>query len=358
MSRKLSITIVICVASLVCIGLVMIYSASSYVAKLQLHDSLYYVKKQLGGVIVGIFLFVGAMFFDINLLKKCRVWILIISYILLALVFIPGLGVESYGAVRWINLGFTTMQPSEISNFVLIIYIAKWRHILVVIAFSLGMCLLIMLEPNMSITMCVILSVFVLLVSSGLKFSQMATIAVPALIGVIALIILEPYRFDRLLAFIDPWASPKDEGYQLIQSYYAIGNGGLFGVGLFNYRQKYLFLPFAESDFIFSIICEELGLIGAITIIGIFAVLIVSGIVIALRAKDAFGCYLAIGIVAIIAVQTLVNIAVVSGSMPPTGLPLPFISAGGSAVAIFMGATGLLVNIDKNSQSKLLRHSI
>lgn len=367
MSRKFSITIVVCVAALVCIGLVMIYSASSYVAELQLHNSLYYVKKQLGGVIVGIALFVGAMFFDIQLLKKYRVWILIISYILLALVFIPGLGVESYGAVRWINLGFTTIQPSEISKFGLIIYIASymtdkdmtlWRHILVVLALSLGMCLLIMLEPNMSITMCVLLSVFVLLVSSGLKFSQIAIIAVPALIGVIALILLEPYRFDRLLAFIDPWASAKDEGYQLIQSYYAIGNGGLFGVGLFNSRQKYLFLPFAESDFIFSIICEELGLIGAIVVIGIFAVLIVSGIVIALRAKDAFRCYLAIGIVAIIAVQTLVNIAVVSGSMPPTGLPLPFVSAGGSAVAIFMGATGLLVNIDKNSQSKVLRHSI
>ena len=153
------------------------------------------------------------------------------------------------------------------------------------------------------------------------------------------------------MAFINPWANPKGEGYQLIQSLYSLGAGGLFGVGLFNSRQKYLFLPFSESDFIFSIIGEEFGFVGSIFVLLLFFIVIVLGIKIGLRAKDRFGCFLSVGISVIIAVQVLLNVAVVTGSIPPTGLPLPFISAGSTSLMVFLGAIGVILNIDKQSRN-------
>ncbi|MBR1985036.1 MAG: FtsW/RodA/SpoVE family cell cycle protein, partial [Clostridia bacterium] len=213
------------------------------------------------------------------------------------------------------------------------------------------MCLLILLEPNMSITMCVGLVMITMLIVGGMSFKHFMLLAIPALILIPILIIIEPYRFDRLMAFIDPWASPKGEGYQLIQSFYSISNGGLFGVGLFNSRQKYLFLPFAESDFIFSVISEEFGWVGCFVILAVYFVLIIAGIKVAVKSKNRFGCYLATGITAIIAVQTLLNVSVVSGLIPPTGLPLPFISSGSTSIVVFMSAIGVLLNINKQNKN-------
>ena len=161
------------------------------------------------------------------------------------------------------------------------------------------------------------------------------------------LIIAEPYRLQRLLAFVDPWASPKGEGYQLIQSLYALGGGGWFGVGLFNSRQKYRFLPFAESDFILSVIGEEIGLLGCLFVFALYLIVILRGVRIAINCKDKFSCFLASGICAVITVQSLLNFAVVTGSIPPTGLPLPFISYGGTSLVVFMGAVGVLLNISR-----------
>ena len=169
------------------------------------------------------------------------------------------------------------------------------------------------------------------------------------------LVILEPYRLKRLMAFIDPWASPQGEGFQLIQSLYSLGDGGLFGVGLFNSRQKYLFLPFAESDFILSIIGEEIGFIGTTLLMVVFLFLVYRLIKIALGAKDRFGAMLVSGIAFIIAVQTLLNIAVVTGSIPPTGLPLPFISSGGTSVMVFMAGIGICLNVLKQSSGEDVR---
>ena len=167
------------------------------------------------------------------------------------------------------------------------------------------------------------------------------------------LIIAEPYRLKRLFAFLNPWASPQGEGFQLIQSFYSLGNGGWFGVGLFNSRQKYLFLPFAESDFIFSIIGEELGYVGCLCLMTVYAVLIFQLFKIGLNAKDRFGCLLACGVGIVIAVQTLLNIAVVTGSIPPTGLPLPFISSGGTSVAVFMAAVGVAISVSRHSRREV-----
>ena len=206
-------------------------------------------------------------------------------------------------------------------------------------------CVLIILEPNMSITVCAAAVVAIMVFAGGAKRKSLAALGGGAALALPALIVAEPYRMKRLLAYIDPWSSPKGEGYQLIQSYYALGSGGLFGVGLFGSRQKYLFLPFSESDFILSVIGEEMGLFGVASVLALFVVFLTEGARTAVKAKNAFGCYLAIGITAVVSVQVLVNAAVVSGSIPPTGLPLPFMSAGGSSLVAFLAATGLLTNV-------------
>ena len=201
--------------------------------------------------------------------------------------------------------------------------------------------------------MCLGLVTLFMLIIGGMSkkhtilFSCMAGAAVPVLI------LAEPYRLKRLFAFLDPWASPQGEGFQLIQSLYSLGNGGWFGVGLFNSRQKYLFLPFAESDFIFSIIGEELGFVGCVGLMAIYFVLIYSLFKIGLNAKDRFGCLLSCGVGIVIAVQTLLNIAVVTGSIPPTGLPLPFISSGGTSVAVFMAAIGVAISVSRHSKKNI-----
>ena len=277
------------------------------------------------------------------------------------LVFIPGIGIENYGARRWIGLGFFSIQPSEIAKFVLVFFCAvhlsenydrvkKFKTLIPPLLVGGLFCGLVILEPNMSITMCIGLVLIIMLFLGGISFKHFACLAVPGVLAVPALIFMEPYRVKRLMAFLNPWASPQAEGFQLIQSLYGLGAGGLFGVGLFNSRQKYSFLPFAESDFIFSIIGEELGFIGAMFIVLVFIVLVVSLIIIAKRAKTRFGMLFVAGVASVIAVQTILNIAVVTGSIPPTGLPLPFISAGSTSLIVFMSAIGLCLNISKQSK--------
>ena len=201
----------------------------------------------------------------------------------------------------------------------------------------------------MSITMCMAMLMIIMLYLGGMKWKYFMLMLVPIVVAVPLLIVIEPYRLQRLLAFIDPWASPKDEGYQLIQSLYALGSGGWFGVGIFNSRQKYRFLPFAESDFVFSVIGEETGLFGCLVVFALYAVVIVRGVRIAANSKDKFTCYLAGGISAVVAVQSLLNFAVVTGSIPPTGLPLPFISYGGTSLVVFLAAMGILLNLSASA---------
>lgn len=348
-------------------GIIMQYSASSYIALQQTGDEFFYVKKQAIALVVALVAAFGASRLKSEYVKKFSLVLLIVSVILLALVFVPGLGVEKYGATRWLNLGFTTFQPSELAKFALIIFISarlserssqRFRDMVQILIATLAVCALVMLEPNMSITVCIGLCVLLMLFIGGCGIKQFAVMAIPVVIAIPLLIIAEPYRLKRLLAFVDPWASPLGEGYQLIQSYYALGSGGWFGLGLFNSRQKYMFLPFAESDFIFAVIGEELGLIGCICVIVAFCVLIWRAVVIAMRATDRFQTCLAVGVGIVIAVQTLLNIAVVSGSVPPTGLPMPFISSGGSSLVVFAAAVGLLEGVARNSQIKQSFHKM
>ncbi len=351
---------------LVLFGIVMVYAASSYNAAVNYNNRYFYMFKQIVGAVLGFAaLFVFGLL-DYRILQKWRYVILGVSVLLLVLVFVPGVGVESYGARRWINLPFFTMQASEIAKFGFIIFTASYmaKHhskmttfvgILPVLSVGGLICLLIILEPNMSITICVVLLMFSMLFIGGARLKHFLLLALPAAAMVPLLILAEPYRLKRMLAFIDPWASPLGEGYQLIQSFYSLGSGGLFGLGLFNSRQKYLFLPFSESDFIFSIIGEELGLVGCALVMFAYILLIARAVRIAQNSTDRLGCYLAGGIASIIAIQVLVNIAVVTGSIPPTGLPLPFISAGSSSLIVFCSSIGILQSISRHSHKTVKR---
>ena len=341
------------------VGLVFIYSASSYSAEVQLGDSFHYVKTQGVALFVGVLFMVGMTFVDLRKVKKVALPIYIVSLVLLALVFVPVLGVESYGAKRWLNLGFFTIQPSEYAKFGMVIMLAKvmadkgadtFPKLMLLFLIGGAVALLLILEPNMSITICVVLVLVLMIFVGGAKLKHLIAIGLHVLAAGVALIFSEPYRIRRLLAFVDPWASPLDEGYQLIQSYYALGSGGLFGVGIGNSRQKYLFLPFAESDFILSVIGEEIGFVGILLVVALFLFIVVKGWMVAVRAKDRFSSYLATGITAVLAVQTALNIAVVCGAIPPTGLPLPFVSAGGSSLVAYLMAIGLLMNVSRQSK--------
>ncbi|MDD3947365.1 MAG: putative lipid II flippase FtsW [Clostridia bacterium] len=357
---RLRVRILVTTLLLSLFGLVMIYSASSYSAKIHFGDEFHYVKKQALAFFVGIAAMIAGAKMKTELLKKIR-WIIYgTAMTLLLILFIPGVGSSSYGATRWIDLKIITFQPSEIAKFALVILLAgefserppvSFKYAILPALSGLLMCVAVMMEPNMSITMCIGLTMLAMLFCGGMRGKYFLFASSTAAAGVPALIFAEPYRVKRLLAFLNPWDSPLEEGYQLIQSYYALGSGGLFGVGLFASRQKYLFLPFAESDFIFSVIGEELGLFGSVLVLGVFFILIVSGVMVAMRAEDRYNSLLAAGITSVIAVQTLINIAVVSGSIPPTGLPLPYISAGGSSLIVFMFASGLLMNIAKRENT-------
>ena len=350
-------------AVLSCMGLLFIYSASSYSAKLQYGDAFRYVETQAVALALGVAAMFAVSFVRPERIKKYSFVLFAVGVALLAAVFVPGFGVESYGAKRWINLGFFTVQPSEYAKFAMVAFLAAFAakkgvgtfpRALVFLATAGLVCLLLLLEPNMSVTICVGAAAFVLLFAAGAKPTHLAVILVPVVALGIALIVAEPYRVRRLLAFLDPWSSPLDEGYQLIQSYYALGSGGLFGVGLFNSRQKYLFLPFAESDFILSVIGEETGFFGVLGVLALFAVIIVRGTLIAARARDRYSCYLAAGITALLALQTLMNVAVVCGAVPPTGLPLPFVSAGGSSLVCYFAAVGALLSVSRYSSGVFL----
>lgn len=352
---KIDYILLICVLLLAVIGVFMVYSASSYSASINYNNKYHFLTKQIIGNLIGVGLLVLFMFINIEKTKKLKNVFLGLSIAMLAIVFIPGIGKTSYGANRWINLGFATLQPSEIAKFGFIMYCAgvmadmktnpkTFKAMLPVLLAGCSICLLIILEPNMSITMCVGMVMLIMLFVGGSGIKNMLLITIPIILMVPVLIIIEPYRLQRLSAFLDPWSSPLEEGFQLIQSYYALGSGGWFGVGYGDSRQKFLFLPFAESDFIFSVIGEELGFVFAGLILVLYVIIIFRGFKIALNADTRYKCYLATGITALIGVQTLINIAVVTGAIPPTGLPLPFISAGSTSLIAFLSSVGMLLS--------------
>lgn len=349
---------------LLCVfGLIFVYSASCYTAQKDYGDKFYFLKKQFFGYILG-----GATFFiaskiNSEFLKKHALKILILSSVLLCLVLTP-LGREIYGAKRWLAIGGITLQPSEISKFAFVIFCSAYlsndmqringlKGCLPVFLAGGITCLLIILQPNMSVTVCIGGVMLMMLFIAGIPLKKLLIVILPVLLTIPLLIILEPYRLKRLSAFLDPWSSPKGEGYQLLQSLYALGSGGLFGVGIFNSRQKLKFLPFAESDFILSIIGEETGFFGIIILFFICGLLAYKIIKTATSCSNLFEYLICIGIACVFLIQVAVNALVVTGSIPPTGIPFPLISSGNTQIMVFCFAFGIVNGI--SARNKVLR---
>ena len=339
-------------------GVLAVHSASYYTAEEIYGNAYFFTLKQAGGFFLGLIGMSLTANVDYHVYYKKGKWAFLFSLVLLALVFVPFLSVEVYGARRWLDLGLFTVQPSEIAKFCFVMFVAEYisakperiktfKGIAVVISAGGATCALIITEPNMSITVCVAAVMIALLFASGMKIKHFLVVIVPAMLLVPVLIIAEPYRLKRLSAFLDPFESPKGEGYQLLQSLYGLSDGGLFGVGIMKSRQKYRFLPFSESDFILSVIGEEVGFFGLVVLFAVTFTIIARGIRIAARSRDLYGYILAFGITAVYSVQVVVNALVVTGSIPPTGLPLPLVSAGNTSLVIFMTFFGVLYNVSK-----------
>lgn len=358
-NNNIDFTLLITVLILLAIGVAMVFSASSISSSMKYDDRFHYLKSQGLYAIIGIIAMMLLSRFDYRILGKLAAPLVLISFVLLIAVFIPGIGYGAKGAVRWIKVGPWTMQPSEFAKFALIIFMAKsisnkkekirsFKHgvlpyiILMAIYFAL-----IILEPNLSMAGSIVMITFTMLFAAGTRIIFLLGWIIPLLPAVGYIIMTKPYMLNRVTSYMNPWADPLNTGYQAIQSLYALGSGGIFGLGLGNSRQKYFYIPEPQNDFIFSIIGEELGFIGTATIVLLFLLLIWRGLRIALFCPDIFGCLLATGIVCMVAIQATLNIAVATVSIPTTGVSLPFISSGGSSLLFVMANMGILLNISK-----------
>ncbi|AST92143.1 stage V sporulation protein E [Sutcliffiella cohnii] len=344
---------------LLAIGLIMVYSASAVWADYKFDDTLFFAKRQLLFAGLG----VVAMFFIMNIdYWTWRTWakvILIVCFILLVLVLIPGVGMVRNGSRSWIGVGAFSIQPSEFMKIAMIFFLSKYLSenqktitsfkkglvpslSLVFLAFGM-----IMLQPDLGTGTVMVGTCVVMIFVAGAKISHFVGLGLLGLAGFVGLILSAPYRMDRITSFLDPWQDPLGTGFQIIQSLYAIGPGGLFGLGLGQSRQKYFYLPEPQTDFIFAILAEELGFIGGSFVVILFAILLWRGIRIALGAPDLYGSFLAVGIISMIAIQVFINIGVVTGLMPVTGITLPFLSYGGSSLTLMLLAVGVLLNISR-----------
>lgn len=340
---------------LLAVGIVMIYSASSYYAMFHNNNSMYYLTRQIIWCSVGVIALIFMMNVDYHKLKKITPYLIVITVpLLVSVFFFPAVN----GAKRWIQLGPLTFQPSELTKYVVVLFLAMsidlkgdrikrfWDGIVPYLGVAGFFAGLILLEKNLSIASIIMIVTFILLFVGGGKLKHLFGIVAPALFTLaIFFIFSSDYRRARMLNFIDPWKDAAGDGYQLIQSFYALGAGGVTGLGLGQSRQKTLYMPEPHNDFIFAIIGEEIGLIGCLFIIGLFLFFIWRGVRVAMKAKDTYGRLLAMGITSIIAVQAIINIAVVTGSMPVTGVPMPFISYGGTSLVINLMAMGILLNV-------------
>lgn len=357
MVRKTRINLLTISIVLICVGIVMIYSSSSIYAWERYGDSFYFLRRHLVFLVVGLLFTFLAMIFDYRLLRRYARFLFWVAFILLVLVLIPGLGREISGARRWFRFKFISFQPSEFANLALIIYIADFicrkgdqvksllKGFIPPICALGAISMLILLQPDLGTTIALGSVVLLMLYISGVRTKHILSLILCSLPMVYILVFSVPYRKARILAFLNPWLDPKGTGFQIIQSQIAIGSGGLFGVGLGHSQQKLFYLPAAHTDFIFSIIGEELGLLGTLGIILLFIIFIQQGLKIIKNAQDKFGYFLALGLVLMISLKAIVNIGVSCGVFPTKGLPLPFISYGGSSLIFDLVSLGILINI-------------
>ncbi|MGN1401759.1 MAG: stage V sporulation protein E [Bacillus sp. (in: firmicutes)] len=354
--------LIITTLALLSIGLIMVYSASAVWAAYKFDDSFFFAKRQLLFAGVGIV----AMFFIMNIdYWTWRSWSkvgIIVCFVLLIAVLVPGIGMERNGSRSWIGVGAFSIQPSEFTKLAMIAFLAKFlsekqKYITTIkkgLAPSLGLVFLafamIMLQPDLGTGTVMVGTCIVMIFVAGARIKHFVWLGLIGVAGFVVLIASAPYRIKRITSFLDPWEDPLGSGFQIIQSLLAIGPGGLFGLGLGQSRQKFFYLPEPQTDFIFAILSEELGFIGGSFVLLLFSLLLWRGIRIALGAPDLFGSFLAVGVVSMVAIQVMINIGVVTGLIPVTGITLPFLSYGGSSLTLMLMAIGVLLNISRHAR--------
>lgn len=357
--KGMDIPLVIGIVLIALFGVIMIYSSSYVWAEYKFNNPFKYVKNQ------GLFLAIGLilMFFiskiDITIFYKKINMILFASIFLLILVLIPGIGTVRNGSRSWFGIGSFGIQPSEFSKLALILFTSKYlikneknlssvvRGVLPILGITLLIFGLIMLQPDFGTGMIIVMSIIGLLFVGGVNFKFFIKLGVLGAIGIAILILMAPYRLKRILSFLNPWSDPLGSGFQIIQSLYAIGPGGIFGQGFLKSRQKHFYLPEPQTDFIFSIISEEFGFLGVIIVVGLFLLIIYRGFKIARKCEDLFSKYVAFGITFGLSFQAILNLMVVVGLIPVTGVTLPFLSYGGSSLLITLCSMGILLSISR-----------
>lgn len=374
LNNKIDYILFVTVLVLLSLGVVMVLSASAPSALSQTGSSYTFFIKQFIFAIIGIGIMLFLSKIDYRFYKKYYWVVYVFSVLILLLVLVPGLGKSVKGATRWIQLPVLgQFQPSEITKIGLIIFYAGylsdhkselkdfWRGFIKPLLFlAIPVLILYKIQNHLSVSLVIAVVSFVMMLMAGVRMIHFMGAGMVGISGIALLLIKgqmdklkggaassESFRIDRIKTFFDPWSDAAGTGYQMIQSLYAIGSGGLFGVGLGNSKQKYLYIPEPQNDFIFAIVAEELGFIGCVVIIALFGILVWRGIVISMKAPDMFGSLLAIGITSLIGTQAIINIAVVTASIPTTGMALPFFSYGGSALVILLACVGVLLNVSR-----------
>jgi len=347
---------------LICIGIVMIYSASSIYAWERYKDGFFFLKRHIAFLIIASFLTLLVMSIDYRRLKKWAKPILVLSFLLLVLVLIPGVSREVAGARRWFRFKFLSFQPCELANIAMIIYMADfisrktgyirtfWRGFVPPMVILGALSVLILLQPDLGTVLALGIVVSVMLFVAGIRISYLLSVIVASFPLLYILIFNVAYRRMRIMSFLNPWLDPKGSGFQVIQSQIALGSGGIFGVGLGHSRQKLFYLPAAHTDFIFSIIGEELGLLGTVGVIILLIIFIQQGLKVIRNAPDKFAYFLSLGLVLMISLKAVINIGVSCALLPTKGLPLPFISYGGSSLIFDMVSIGILMNIARTGE--------
>ncbi len=361
--RDIDTTLLLLAVSLTCIGVVMIYSSSAIMAAERFHDSFYFLKRQMVYMIIGFALMVGATYFDYQNWRKLAVVLLLGSMALLALLFVPGFGVKVGGAMRWLRIPGITLQPAELVKLGLVLYLAhsltrkkeKVRSLtkgylpyMIVLAVLLG---LLLKQPDLGSAMIIAGVALSMLIVAGVRWLYIVPTILMSMPVLYYLIMQTEYRRRRILAFLDPWDDPFDTGFQIIQSLVAFGKGGIGGQGLGVGEQKLFYLPEAHTDFIFSVVGEELGMVGVVVVAALFLMLVLCGIRISLQCQEPFGRNLAFGLSLLLGLEAFVNLSVCMGLLPTKGLALPFISYGGTSLVICLLAVGILLNISAKQES-------
>ena len=358
---KLDIILFAAVILLVIFGIVMIYSASSIWAEYKFNDAFKFVKAQFLFFIVGILAMLVLSKVDYHIYYKKANLILLVCFLLLVLVLIPGIGTIRNGSRSWFGIGSLGIQPSEFSKIGLIIFVSKYlsnndrniksitKGVFPILGIIGIFFLLIMLEPDFGTGMVIVLTLITIIFISGVKLSFFIKIGLLGLLGIVGLIAVAPYRIARIVSYLNPWTDPLGSGFQIIQSLYAIGPGGLLGQGFLNSRQKHFYLPEPQTDFIFSIISEEFGFLGILIVASFFIIIFYRCIKTSINSSDLFAKYLTFGLSFGIIIQAILNLMVVVGLIPVTGVTLPFLSYGGSSLLVSMCSIGIILNITKNN---------